>query len=317
MKTFCTASCLVQLETERTLKTTKTRHMKSKPETIRWDLVSNTRQSNGTTLDGNNYKTCDAQFWTPRLPAWKDLQAEYPTPKWESIDHGEQMQVPGYMTLNLYNSGKVMVQGPHFKVWAKTEFTRLKNKWDGTSPPQINTPADSNKNNNYITSSSQNTKCSQTLSKVVDCAPCTPSCNPTCGQRQTTPLGRIPSKLSQFLPSGGQTSTPQPAHLSHLTDHGSAAEDDYSGPSTVSDPSSSYRIDSNNSSHSWDDSFTSEPPLPFEEITTPVTQETPTTSLQPYTVIHTTPGANYVRWITVSRKQTGKFPTFRQISWTL
>ena len=81
------------------------------------------------------------------------------------------------------------------------------------------------------------------------------------------------SKLSQFFPSGGQTSTPQLAHLSHLTDHGSAAEDGSSGPSTVSSPSSSYSIDSNNSSHSGDDSFTSEASLPSEETTTPVTQE--------------------------------------------
>ena len=102
-----------------------TRVMKSKSEKNHWDLVSNTRQSNGTTSDGTNHEIYDAQFWTPRLPAWKDLQAadEYPTAKWELIDHGEQMKISDYMILNLYNSSKVMAQGPHFKDWTKTEFT--------------------------------------------------------------------------------------------------------------------------------------------------------------------------------------------------
>ena len=42
-----------------------------------------------------------------------------------------QFKIKGFVSIMLYNSDKVMVQGPKFKEWAKGEFPRLKEMLDG------------------------------------------------------------------------------------------------------------------------------------------------------------------------------------------
>ena len=104
--------------------------MQANPETIHWDMVMNYCNMDGSAMwiqDCSNEEPVDAQFMTHRVSMWKTiLNEEYPAAKCIHIMYGEQIKIEDHITITLYDSGKVMVQGPDFKTWAENDFIHLK-----------------------------------------------------------------------------------------------------------------------------------------------------------------------------------------------
>ena len=122
----------------------KNRKKRLNQEVIHWDL--RLKFPDVDQLDGSPSSSAmwagddephDAQFITSRLPAWKRLlKLEYPSGLWEEKERVTQLKIKGYVSIMLYSSGKVMVQGPKFKEWAEGEFPRLKEMLDGGLSPK-------------------------------------------------------------------------------------------------------------------------------------------------------------------------------------
>lgn len=113
----------------------KTKAMQDMPETIHWDMHHTNQNGSG------DEAPCDAQFVTPRIQAWKDLFKQvYPTAQWNSISHGVQMKIPNEIIVSMYDSGKVLVQGPRFKQWVDDKFEDLKDSLDQTSIKCLSRP---------------------------------------------------------------------------------------------------------------------------------------------------------------------------------
>ncbi len=237
--------------------------MKTKPETIHWDLSKHNNANTGSTMSmptanngviADDLEPCDAQFWTPRLPAWKELlKAAYPTANWHTIEHGEQMRIADCLILNLYDSGKVMAQGPCFKIWAQTEFTQLTNKLDNSSTlsRQDHTSTDALPSSNpragitisqTLPKAVHSTQCTPTAnSPSIPCTPATPSTN---NQQQTTPLRRLLSKVSRLLMPGHRT-TPQAIDQPHPLNPTDSTFTENQGSDSISDSDSdiSFHLD--------------------------------------------------------------------------
>ena len=83
-------------------------------------------------MDINNH--CIHKF------AWKEaLSRKSPSAQWSPrpINNGEQIKVDGLVSVNLYHSGTVLVQGPHFRDWIESVFPRLKERLDTKTIPKL------------------------------------------------------------------------------------------------------------------------------------------------------------------------------------
>lgn len=142
--------------------------LRTNPESLHFDLRYNSPQA------GNGQIT-DVLFWTDHINLWRDVcQDHYSgdghTYTWKQIQHGMQLAVSGRtrITINFYDNGTVMVQGPHKKSWADTHFQLLKDCVTANRVPEKTQDNNSSSNEDDTSMSTPATSFMSVLSPVAE-----------------------------------------------------------------------------------------------------------------------------------------------------
>jgi hypothetical protein len=156
-------ACIASVKNDKKrIKRLKQREMKANPETLYVDYGEGYGMY-GQSIDSNqsaDLQILDVQFYTSRPSAWvrasmSHLQDQYargevPSPP-EMVKQGVGNQIKikqtdsfvNFITIFIYNSGTVLIQGASFESWCNTEFVKVLSSINSTdgSKPTANTQA--------------------------------------------------------------------------------------------------------------------------------------------------------------------------------